>query len=108
MQEIIIELGVHCLDFGDWVPETLRDKYFQILTLIVQRGELNLDSLSLHEPAKYKPNIFKKKIDVAAAYQVLIYKVLEKCIKSLNLKGVQVYKRTFIEIALSMCFFHVP
>jgi len=48
----MIELGNHCLEFGEWVQQTLRGKYFEALTLILNRGELNLASLSLHEPDK--------------------------------------------------------
>lgn len=104
----MIELGQHLLDFGDWVQSTLRFRYFEALTLVLSRGELNLSSLALHEPEKVTKKIYEKKIEVAIAYQLFIYKILEKCIKSLNVKGVEPYKRQFIENAITTCFFHIP
>jgi hypothetical protein len=45
----MIELGTHLLEMGDWVQSTLRSKYFEALTLVLNRGELGLSSLSLQE-----------------------------------------------------------
>jgi hypothetical protein len=34
--------------------------------------------------------------------------VLRKCIKTLNIKGIQPYKKEFVGTAISICFFHIP
>lgn len=89
----MIELGNHLLDFGDWVNFQHRLQYFLALTQILNRGELNLVSLSLQDKDNIDKKTFEKKIEVAVIYQQFIFKVLEKCIKSLNMKGVEAYKR---------------
>jgi len=45
---------------------------------------------------------------VAGDYQNFQYKSLEYGIDKLNMKGVDVYKRTFVEIIISISYFRVP
>ena len=37
-----IELGKHALEFCEWVSEILRENYYNILILVLQRNELDL------------------------------------------------------------------
>lgn len=70
---------------------TLRSKYYETLTWILTRGELGLASLSLMPPAgdsKLPWKVYNKKVDMAASYELFIYKVLKFCIKHLNISGV--------------------
>ena len=41
-QAQLIELGNHMLEFVDWVSDFLRENYYKILILILQRRELDL------------------------------------------------------------------
>lgn len=71
MQSELIELGNHILEFGEWVPKQLRPIYFEVLHLVILRGELSLASLSLVHPSgdtQIPQKIFYRKIDVAADY----------------------------------------
>jgi len=52
--------------------------------------------------------LFKKKAKVAANYQLFQYEALEMGIDKLNMKGVDVYKRNFVEIIISVSYFRVP
>lgn len=95
MQSELIDLGNHILEFGDWVPTLLRPMYFEVLHKIIARGEMSLASLSLFNVSsdpKISKKIMDKKVDVAADYELFIYKVLKFCIKTLNLRGVDLYK----------------
>jgi hypothetical protein len=73
----------------------------------LNRGELSLGQLKITDEPTGKA-LMQKKIEVGAAYQYFIYKILEKCIKKLNMKGVEPYKRQFIETGISTSFFHIP
>ncbi len=76
MQIKFIALGNHCLEFAEWVHPPLRPKYFDILSLILQRGELSLRSLQLIEEGKnikLPTKIYKRKQDVAADFELFIY-----------------------------------
>jgi len=52
--------------------------------------------------------VFKKKLKVAESYQMFQYEALEIGIEKLNMKGVDVYKRNFVEIIMSVSYFRVP
>lgn len=93
MQQLLILFGNHCLEFGDFVDSDLRPLYFQALTNILNRNELDLGCLSLAEPNKVAKKIYDQKLEVAVAYQIFIYKVLVQCIKDLNLRDVDSYKQ---------------
>jgi hypothetical protein len=71
------------LDFGDWVKTTLRAKYFDTLTLLLNRGELGLASLSIQKGTSMSTKEYNLKVDIGCMYQLFIHKVLEKCVKSL-------------------------
>lgn len=45
---------------------------------------------------------------VAASYQKFQYKAMEMGVEKLNMKGVDVYKRNFVEIIISISYFRVP
>ena len=100
-------LANHVLELCDWVQQGLRPQYYEILNLVLNRGELSLGQLKITEEGSSK-DFLQKKIELGVAYQLFIYKVLEKCIKKLNMKGVETYKRQFIETGISTSFFHLP
>lgn len=90
-QNELIELGSHCLEFCEWVQAALRQYYYEILILILQRDCLHLGQLSLKHPSDQKPlskKLFARKAQTAANYQLFIYKVLRFSIKHLNLRSV--------------------
>lgn len=49
-----------------------------------------------------------KKRKIASSYQKFQYKALEMGVEKLNMKGVDVYKRNFVEIIISISYFRVP
>lgn len=45
---------------------------------------------------------------MAAAYQKMQYKAMNMGVDKLNMKGVDLYKRSFVEIIISVSYFRVP
>lgn len=46
MQASLIEFGRHLLDMKDWVKECARPLYYEMLMLLLLRGELDLGNLT--------------------------------------------------------------
>jgi hypothetical protein len=46
MQASLIEFGRHLLDMKDWVQECARPLYYDMLTLLLLRGELDLGNMT--------------------------------------------------------------
>ena len=70
----------------------LRPKYHEVLTLVLKRGELSLASLSLVSKDSTDRKTQARKLEIAADYELFIYKVLKKCILNLNMKCVEPYR----------------
>lgn len=47
MQTSFIEFGRHLLQMKDWVQEAARPLYYDMLTLVLLRGELNLGNMTI-------------------------------------------------------------
>lgn len=78
------------------------------MTLVLKRGELSLASLSLVSKDSTDKKTHARKLEIAADYELFIYKVLKKCILNLNMKCVEPYRKQFTETAITICFFHIP
>lgn len=48
-QQALIELGFHCLMFAENVRYEYKRDYYEILTLIFERGELKITNLALSQ-----------------------------------------------------------
>ena len=46
-QTQLIELGEHLLDFGDYVYDIFREKYYEMLCKLLLRGEVDLNMLEI-------------------------------------------------------------
>ncbi len=110
----MIELGLHCLEFAEFVDFDTREYYYTVLCHILKRSELDLGQIGFSTANqqnlqdRLSRDIFKKKVRVAASYQKFQYKALEMGVEKLNMKGVDVYKRSFVEIIISISYFRVP
>ena len=103
-----IELGKHILEFCDWVSDFLREIYYKIIILILNRSELDLGQIGFLEDNKIPEKILKTKIQVASEFQAFAYQTLQISIKSMKQRGVERYKRDFICQSLALSFFRVP
>jgi hypothetical protein len=70
----MIELGLHCLEFAEFVDFDAREYYYNTLCHILKRSELDLGQIgfstanqqSLQD--RLSKDLFKKKVKVAASY----------------------------------------
>ena len=114
-QNSFIELGVHCLTFSEYVDFDQRELYYNTLCAILKRSELDLGQLGFQQTSmkvnlldKQARDLQQKKLKAAANYQMFQYQAMELGIDKLNMKGVDVYKRSFVEIIISVSYFRVP
>lgn len=111
-QEILVDLGVHCLSFVDFVDYNLKGHYFEILNLIFHRGELDLGQVGFIGKAKdnvsQNKSILESKKKLAVKYQYFIYEALRYCIDKLNRKAIDFYKRDFLVFNIAIAYFKVP
>ena len=102
------------MEFAEFVDFDAREYYYQALCHILKRSELDLGQMgfsTLNQAKmsdKQSRDLYKKKIKVASSYQKFQYKALEMGVEKLNMKGVDVYKRNFVEIIISISYFRVP
>ncbi|CDW81936.1 duf1765 domain containing protein [Stylonychia lemnae] len=114
-QKIFIDLGLHCMTFSEYVDFDQREYYYSTLCHIMRRSELDLGQMGFQQNQTTAQNndknmreIFKKKLKVATNYQLFQHEALQMGIEKLNMKGVDVYKRNFVEIIMSISYFRVP
>jgi len=70
----MIELGLHCLEFSEFVDFDSREFYYQTLCYILKRSELDLgqigfSSLNTTSGEKNTRDLMLKKRKIASSYQ---------------------------------------
>jgi len=48
-QELLVELACHCLHYVDIVDPSIKGNYFEVINLVLHRGELDLDQVGFVE-----------------------------------------------------------
>lgn len=119
-QLMMIDLADHLLSYADEGNEKIRNSYYTTLKLIMNRGELDIAQMRFDESYNFlldpasqakKRQLDKKvllKMDVSVTYQEFLYKVLEKVLYKLNLKGGEKAERDFIDNFCAIAFFKIP
>jgi hypothetical protein len=122
-QKILIDLAKHFVEQCDQVPLSLRPLYYECLTMIILRGELELNFMGYNQETTSKHSInksqkmgtphldaknVKQKMKVALSYQTFLYQTLEKVLKILNQKGLIEKERIFVEIFCAVAYFRIP
>ena len=110
-QEILIDLGTHCISFVDTSHFDIKAHYYEILIGLFRRGELDLTQIGFtdiqNEKDKQSKQELKKK-ETGTKYQEFIYKSLQYWIDKLSRKAEDFYKRDFICLGIAICYFRVP
>ena len=128
-QKVMIDLAKYLMEYCDQVPLTLRPLYFECLTLIFLRGELELNFMGfdteLNDPLQennLKNNINSNglnsgaagaknmdlKMKVATSYQSLLYHTLQKVLEFLSRGAVNEKEQSFAETFCAIAYFRVP
>lgn len=92
-QEIFIELANHCLTYVEFVDPSLKGKYFEIITLVFHRGELDLNQIGIVRKENKNKKLLKMKQKLLPIYQSLLYKSLDFSIEKLSRKAPDFYRR---------------
>ena len=128
-QKILLDLAKHFVEQCDQVPISLRPLYYECLTMVILRGELELNFMGFDQEtygtlmenaskASFKnPNSgtvnldvknVKQKMKVAASYQTFMYQTLDKVLQILDQKGLIEKERAFVEVFCAVAYFRIP
>lgn len=109
-QDILVDIGVHCLSLVDFVDFNLKGHYYEILNCVFHRGELDLGQSGFIRKGneKLSKSILEGKKKLAVKYQYFIYEALRYCIDKLSRKAIDFYKRDFIVFNIAIAYFKVP
>jgi len=110
-QNVLIDLGIHCLSFANFVDYDLRTDYLDAVRLVFQRGELLLTSLKIEDSDSTRPKnkaIQEMQLKIAVKYQYLQYESLRYCLDQLNRKAADFYKIQYMISSIALSFFRVP
>lgn len=116
----MIELADQILQWADEGNETLKALYYNILKLLMNRGEFDLANIGFDENHNFlltgaKNASFKQlnkevlnKMEVGLKYQEILYKLLDKVLYKLNLKGCNNEEKNFVDNFCAIAYFKIP
>lgn len=127
-QNTLIELGTHLLNFADEMDENLRELYYDLLTLLCNREELNLHSMGFDQSNyEYLLNIGSKmsfqkgeskgksviktlafKMKIGLSYQNFLYDSLLMVLYKFTQKAINTNEKNFIENFCALSYFRIP
>lgn len=67
-QSIFIDIGLHMLEFSDYVNQFLKEKYYGVLTAILFRSELDLGQMMFEKQGSMSQKMLVAKKKLAAEY----------------------------------------
>ncbi|EGR27741.1 hypothetical protein IMG5_190360 [Ichthyophthirius multifiliis] len=128
VQDLLINLAQHLLEYADQVDESLRELYYEALILINNREELDLSYIGFQQEqmeqyiksGKTLPNVknlevqaiekqpLLKKIKICLTYESYLIETLENVLIKLDQKGGNEKERQFIENFCALAFFRIP
>ncbi|CAD8207514.1 unnamed protein product [Paramecium octaurelia] len=108
-QKLLIDLAIRLLETADQQQEQLREQYYAILKLLMNRGELSLSQLGFSDQTqKTDEKLLKFKMDIGLSYQVFLQKGLSTTLEKLKQKSLAQNERSFVENFFANAYFRVP
>ncbi|CAD8206441.1 unnamed protein product [Paramecium pentaurelia] len=108
-QKLLIDLAIKLLETADQQQETLREQYYTILKLIMNRGELSLAQLGFSDQTqKTNEKLLKLKMEIGLTYQIFLQKGLSITLEKLKQKSLAQNERSFVENFFANAYFRVP
>ena len=127
-QNIFIELANHLMNYADEMDEKIRELYYDILTIICNREELNLHSMGFDQSTyEYLMHLGSKmsfqkgesktkneikylalKMKVGLSYQSFLYHSLLKVLSKFEQKALNENEKHFTENFCALCYFRIP
>ncbi|CAD8117542.1 unnamed protein product [Paramecium sonneborni] len=108
-QKLLIDLAIRLLETADQQQELLREQYYTILKLLMNRGELSLSQLGFSDQTqKTNEKLLKFKLEISLTYQIFLQKGLSITLEKLKQKSLAQNERSFVENFFANAYFRVP
>ena len=104
-QEILLDLAEHLCAYCDYIVYDVRPYYFECLTHLIKRGELDLGNLKINPNNKLT---FESKLRIALRYRKLLTVMLRFALPKMNIKGADYRVYNFIESFCVRAYFRIP
>lgn len=104
-QEALLRLGNHLVEYAKLVNYDIKPSYFQCLTYLIKRGELDIGYLSKNATDE---SLILRKTNTAVEYLKFLHKVVELALSRMAFKGVDKITEEFVYTALAISWFRVP
>jgi hypothetical protein len=99
-QEVMLSLAGHLMEFAPVVMYDIQPYYFECLTLLLLRGELDLGYLT--------PLNTLRKQEIGGRYMHFLRHSLMLALKQLNVKGADAKLQVFVDTMLVIAYFRLP
>jgi hypothetical protein len=99
-QEVMLSLADHLMEFAPVVMYDIQPYYFECLTLLLLRGELDLGYLT--------PLDALRRQKIAARYLYFLRHSLMLALKQLNIKGTDAKLQGFVDTMFVIAYFRLP
>ncbi|CAK82570.1 unnamed protein product (macronuclear) [Paramecium tetraurelia] len=108
-QKLLIEIASKLLESADQQEETIREQYYVLIKLILNRGELSLNQVGFSEETeKTSEKLLKFKTEIGLNYQSFLYKCLGIVLQKLKQKFLAENERAFVEHFFASAYFKIP
>ena len=118
-QNILVHLGKNLSEGVEEIVLTIRPWAFEGLTVLINRGEFDLNFMGFTGPyANYIKNpkgqtkitekTFQRKVEVCQEYQSLLYHLLKRIVTKINDKSLPEKEKDFVENFSAQAYFRIP
>ncbi|CAD8159681.1 unnamed protein product [Paramecium pentaurelia] len=108
-QKLLIEIAQKLLESADQQEEIIREEYYILIKLILNRGELSLNQVGFSEETeKTSEKLLKFKTEIGLNYQSFLYKCLGIVLQKLKQKSLAENERGFVEHFFASAYFKIP
>ncbi|CAD8184495.1 unnamed protein product [Paramecium octaurelia] len=108
-QKLLVDLAIKLLETADQQQELLREQYYTILKLIMNRGELSLAQLGFSDQTqKTNDKLLKFKMEIGLNYQIFLQKGLSITLEKLKQRSLAQNERSFVENFFANAYFRIP
>lgn len=127
-QTILIDLADHLMSYSDEMDEKIRELYYELFTILINREEFNLHNMGFDQVAyeyllnpgskliiqkvqsknKTELKFLSLKMKIGLNYQNLLYDVLLKVLCKFTQKAINIKEKFFTENFCAIAYFRIP
>ena len=105
-QQILIELSNHLIEYAPAVNYDIKPYYFRCLTILINRGELDIGYLSGLSSLSKEAD--EKKLKIALSYRKMLQNMVILSLSRMMFKGIDKLTQEYVNKSLAVCWFRVP